>query len=98
MNASDTSYDYTFDFSGISFQELDDIGQALDCIGAVEPTGGLSAIGLLREYLDEREADLVLKARVEGMPWAEIGRLLRRSRQAAWEKYHDPDPRDTPDE
>jgi hypothetical protein len=62
-----------------------------------DPRVALSAIGVLRSWLDEMEEDLVNKARIEGLSWFGIGTLLGRSKQAVWEKYRDPiDPRDNP--
>jgi len=60
-----------------------------------DPPLALSAIGALRRWLDGLEEDLVNKARIEGLSWHGIGTYLGRSKQAVWEKYRDPDPRDT---
>jgi len=57
----------------------------------------LEAMGYLRGWLNSIEDDLVLKARVEGWSWQRIGDALGQSKQAVWEKYRDPDPRDTAD-
>ena len=59
-----------------------------------DTTDSLEAVGLLREWLEELEEELVLRARVEGLSWHGIGTALRRSKQSVWEKYHDPDPSD----
>jgi hypothetical protein len=58
--------------------------------GARDPFLDLERVGVLRLWLDDIEEELVLKARVEGMSWAEIGSNLGRSKQAVWEKYRDP--------
>ncbi len=58
---------------------------------------GLEGIAYVRNWLDSIEDDLVLKARVEGWSWQRIGDALGQSKQAVWEKYRDPDPRDTAD-
>lgn len=54
---------------------------------AEEPAPGLEAIAALRKWINKREADLVVKAQVEGMPWNQIAGLLGRSKQAVWEKH-----------
>lgn len=70
---------------------------AVEAVGSDDPTLSLSAIGSLREWLEFQEEDAVLKARVELMSWAQIGRLLGRSKQAVWEKHRDPQDGDPDD-
>jgi DNA-directed RNA polymerase specialized sigma24 family protein len=40
-----------------------------------------------REALESRERDLVLRARVEGMPWSSIALALGITKQAAHRRY-----------
>ena len=55
-----------------------------------DPLMALSSIALLRVYLEDRESDVVRKARAEGRSWAQIADALGRSKQSVWEKYRDP--------
>jgi hypothetical protein len=55
----------------------------------------LEALRNVREWTEDRERYWVLKAREEGLSWHGIATALGRSKQAVWEKYRDPDPRDT---
>lgn len=52
-----------------------------------DPKSALSAMGILQHWLAKREESLVQEARVKGASWADIARLLGRSRQAVWERY-----------
>jgi hypothetical protein len=52
-----------------------------------DPKNALSAMGILQHWLARREEVLVQDARVKGASWADIARLLGRSRQAVWERY-----------
>jgi len=47
----------------------------------------LRAVALLRDWLEEREAALVIKARVEGWTWPRVADALRRPKQVVWEQY-----------
>jgi hypothetical protein len=60
---------------------------AVDRAGGTDPEAGLDAIGILNQWLAEREEDLVLKARGSGWSWGQVAEPLKRSRQALWEKY-----------
>jgi biotin operon repressor len=44
-------------------------------------------MGILQHWLARHEEVLVQEARVKGASWADIARLLGRSRQAVWERY-----------
>jgi hypothetical protein len=52
-----------------------------------DPKNALSAMGILQHWLARHEEILVQEARVKGASWADIARLLGRSRQAVWERY-----------
>jgi hypothetical protein len=54
-----------------------------------DPKSALSAMGILQHWLASREEALVQEARVKGASWADIARLLGRSRQAVWERYRE---------
>jgi glycyl-tRNA synthetase alpha subunit len=55
-----------------------------------DPSLALAAIGALRVWLDKMEVDTVYMARIEGLSWQGIATMLRRSKQAVWEKYRNP--------
>ena len=78
------------DMTALGTREWLDIAEDPD-----RPMTGLEAVGLLYDWLVDRERELVLAGRVEGMSWAHIALCLDRSKQAVWEKYHDADPSDT---
>jgi len=66
------------------------IEDLLHRVGGSDPLRALSAIALLRVYLEDRESDVVRKARAESRSWAQIAEALGRSKQSVWEKYRDP--------
>jgi hypothetical protein len=72
----------------------DDEGDPAEALTVVfeaeDPLPTLEAIGFLQRWLSEMEDDFVLKAVAEGHTWAQIGKALGRSKQAVWEKHHDP--------
>ena len=72
--------------------EMPPLEELLRAIGDDDPED-LEAIGIMREMLDTREEELVLKARVEGWPWSRIADALGLSEQAVREKYRDPQDR-----
>jgi hypothetical protein len=47
----------------------------------------LRAVALLRDWLEERETALVMKARVEGWTWPRVADALKRPKQVVWEQY-----------
>ena len=55
--------------------------------GEDDPMIGLMAAAELQDYASSREWDFVSEAREQGRTWQEIARLLRVSKQTAWEKY-----------
>lgn len=55
-----------------------------------DPERALTAIGVLRGWLEEMEEGAVMRGRAEGYPWARIATCLRRSKQSVWEKHRDP--------
>jgi hypothetical protein len=44
-------------------------------------------VALLRDWLEQREAALVMKARVEGWTWPRVADALSRPKQTVWEQY-----------
>lgn len=54
-----------------------------------DPTEGLRAVRELRARLDELEADQVARALGRGWSWAQVGRSLRISKQAAHRRHAD---------
>jgi hypothetical protein len=67
-----------------------DPGRLLDWAQDPDPAIALPALRSLQYQLEGWEAEAVLKAQVEDMPWSRIGQLLGRSKQSVWEKYREP--------
>ena len=58
------------------------------------PSDAINALGevrTIRLLLEEKERELVTRARKEETPWSAIGAALGVSRQAAWERWHEVD-------
>jgi hypothetical protein len=69
------------------------IDELLHRAGGNDSLTALSAIASLRVYLEDRECEVVRKARAETMSWGQIAEALGRSKQSVWEKYRDPQDR-----
>lgn len=54
---------------------------------SLDPTEGLRAVADLRERLDELEARQVARGLARGFSWAQVGRSLRISKQAAHRRH-----------
>jgi hypothetical protein len=52
-----------------------------------DPCASLSALGVLLDWVEDVECELVAEARSEGASWALIGHYLGRSKQAVWAKH-----------
>ncbi|GEA87022.1 hypothetical protein Q760_07395 [Cellulomonas cellasea DSM 20118] len=52
-----------------------------------DPLSALAALAQLRRETDRREAVVVRRARVAGVPWASIATMLGVSKQAVHKKY-----------
>ena len=50
-----------------------------DIVHAVTPLEQLTSLGVLKGWVREQEADLVIRARRESIPWADIAVALGRS-------------------
>jgi hypothetical protein len=56
---------------------------------ADRPLDVLAALGASAKQISQWRRDAVVRAREEGHSWAEIGKALGISKQAAWEQFND---------
>jgi hypothetical protein len=75
--------------------QLAELHNQIDEIRSDNPFDALTAISVLRRWLDLREFEMVRIAREEGVSWHGIAGALGRSKQAVWERFRNPlDPSD----
>ncbi|TQM57230.1 sigma factor-like helix-turn-helix DNA-binding protein [Humibacillus xanthopallidus] len=67
--------------------EVDEVLTIARATGDDDPRVALAAARELRRAADRTEAAVVRRARVGGMPWAEIAEQLGVTRQAVHKKY-----------
>jgi DNA-directed RNA polymerase specialized sigma24 family protein len=90
----DSPYDLTQEIPAMVQQETLHSAVAVEVAQEVatiyDPAEQLRAIRDIRVHLDNLEAEAVRDLRLDGASWQDIAEILRVTRSAAWQRFHDP--------